>query len=181
MLRRKAKPVAKISTKERGLLGDMVETMADYVGTGLAAPQVGVSQRMIVVRCEEDETLLLANPEIVFRSDDTEISVEGCLSIPGFQGDVERHFSIRVRGQDESGETLEYDLRGFPARVVQHEVDHLDGKLYIDRIIPDTLNAVSYEDDPETGEEKVVLTPVTLDELRTHFAQMMHQPPSVNL
>lgn len=150
--------------------------MTEAEGVGLAAPQVGVSKRVILARLDKETILQVINPEIIHRSAETVVAVEGCLSIPGFQADVERSLTIALKGQDEDGNRIEMDLSEFPARVVQHEVDHLDGKLYIDRFVPETLSAISYEDDEETGEEQVVLTPVTLDELRSSFARATRVP-----
>lgn len=151
-------------------------TMDEAEGVGLAAPQVGVSKRVILARLDKETILQVINPEIIHRSAETVVAVEGCLSIPGFQADVERSLTIALNGQDEDGNRIEMDLSEFPARVVQHEVDHLDGKLYIDRFVPETLSAISYEDDEETGEEQVVLTPVTLEELRSCFAKATRVP-----
>ncbi|OIO94656.1 MAG: peptide deformylase [Armatimonadetes bacterium CG2_30_59_28] len=162
-----------MTSDEQKLLDDMVDTMVAREGIGLAAPQVGIAKRAIVARPPECEVIQLINPEIVERTAETVIGTEGCLSVPGFQGDVERHFAIRVKGKGADGKPVELELLDFPARVIQHEIDHLDGKLFIDRAIPDSLQSVDYEDDPETGEETAVLTPVTLEEIRRFFAQQM--------
>lgn len=101
-------------------------------GVGLAANQVGVLERIIVADPGDERCLVLVNPEIV-ASEGTDVDVEGCLSIPGVTGYVERALRIRVRGLDERGRPLELDAEGFLARIVQHEIDHLDGVLFIDR------------------------------------------------
>ncbi|MBI3923064.1 MAG: peptide deformylase [Armatimonadetes bacterium] len=176
VLRRKSRPVANISQAERQLVEDMMATMTEAEGVGLAAPQVGVSKRVILARLDKETVLPVINPEITQRSAEAVVAVEGCLSIPGFQADVERSLTITLKGQDADGNRIEMDLSEFPARVVQHEVDHLDGKLYIDQFVPETLSAISYEDDEETGEEQVVLTPVTLEELRSCFAKATRVP-----
>ncbi len=116
----------------------MISKMYEANGIGLAAPQVGVSMRVCVavqMQDQEDtgaEPLVLVNPEILERSKDTWVLEEGCLSIPGLLGDVQRPETIRVRYQDTSGETHEIEATGMYARVLQHEIDHLDGRLFID-------------------------------------------------
>jgi len=174
VLRRRAKPVAQITAVERQLIANMIDTLAAHEGVGLAAPQVGVAKRIIVARATESGLVSLINPEIVHRSAETAFGVEGCLSIPGFQGEVERHVAITLKGLTPEGQTLQLNVNYFPARVVQHEIDHLDGKLFIDRALPESLRSVEYEENPETGEEEAILTPVTLEEIRRFFAQKMH-------
>jgi peptide deformylase len=107
-------------------------------GVGLAAPQVGVSDRVIVVDPHDDETqpFALINPEILEASKETEKNEEGCLSIPGVRDMVERSSRVRVRGLSEQGEIREFDAEGLVSRILQHEVDHLDGILFFDRVGP---------------------------------------------
>lgn len=137
LLRRKCKPVAKVSVKIRTLLEDMLESMRAGNGIGLAGPQVGELVRAIV--CEVPsadngtERCALANPEIVDR-DGRAISEEGCLSIPGVYAPVGRATWIRVRGLNERGKRVEFEAGGLFARCIQHEIDHLDGILFIDRV-----------------------------------------------
>ena len=154
VLRRKAKKIAKITPEVRKLIEDMIETMRDAPGVGLAAPQVGVSERLIVVEYgeEDDEAqatddkpakkklYVLINPEIVWASEEMVESAEGCLSIPGWVGDVARHEAVAVKGLNREGHKSKIDARGWLARIFQHEIDHLDGILYTDRLIsPDSL------------------------------------------
>jgi len=142
VLRAKAEPVRDPTDPEvRRLAADMIDTMLDAPGVGLAAPQVHLGLRMIVIRVPADrsggeslpETVLI-NPEIEPLDEETELGWEGCLSIPGLRGLVPRHRRIRYRGIGLDGLPVEREAEGFHARVVQHEVDHLDGVLYIDRI-----------------------------------------------
>jgi peptide deformylase len=138
VLREKAVPVAQISDQTRQLIRDMFETMYAEEGVGLAAPQVGVSERIIVVDPHNDEVAAFAliNPEILEASKETEKGEEGCLSIPGLRDLVERSVRVVVRGTTPEGEVRELDLSGLPARIIQHEVDHLDGILFFDRLSP---------------------------------------------
>lgn len=137
-LRSKSSLVETISIEVKRLLDDMAETMYDAPGVGLAAPQVGVNVRAIVVDItsqEEDSLGLikLINPEIVY-SEGQQIGEEGCLSIPGFVSLVKRKERARVKGLNEEGKVCEIDASGLLARVLQHELDHLDGILFIDRL-----------------------------------------------
>jgi len=139
VLREKAAPVAELTDEIRRLIDDMFETMYAEEGVGLAAPQVGVGQRVIVVdpREEDVEPFALVNPEIVeFSADDLDRAEEGCLSIPGLREVVERPWSIRIRGLSPSGDTVEFAAEGLLSRILQHEVDHLDGILFLDRVSP---------------------------------------------
>ncbi|MGB7293908.1 MAG: peptide deformylase [Thermodesulfobacteriota bacterium] len=137
-LRSKSSSVKTINTEIKRLLDDMVETMYDAPGVGLAAPQVGVNVRAIVVDLtaqEEDSPGLikLINPEIIF-SEGQQIGEEGCLSIPGFVSLVKRQERVIVSGLNEEGEHAEIDASGLLARVLQHEIDHIEGILFIDRL-----------------------------------------------
>ncbi len=114
------------------LTEEMLVTMRERDGVGLAANQVGRLRRVLVAGIEEDEYVLI-NPVIEARSDETEILPEGCLSIPGIQVDVERPVAVTVSGQDADGEELRFEAEGLLARVFQHEIDHLDGVLILDR------------------------------------------------
>lgn len=146
VLDRPAEPVADPTAPEIvTLIGDMIETMADANGTGLAAPQVHVSKRVVVffvseLRAGDDPAdgpvplTVLINPEIEVIGDETEEGWEGCLSLPGLTGAVERPYRIRYRGTTLDGKLLEREAAGFHARVVQHECDHLDGILYPQRM-----------------------------------------------
>jgi peptide deformylase len=131
MLRRRAKPVEEIDSQIKALADSMVETLIKRVGYGLAAPQVGVLKRLIVVDVE-DELYMLANPKIVEASEERELGVEGCLSLPGIEAEVERAKSVRIEGLNLEGERVTISAEGLLARVFQHEIDHLDGILFID-------------------------------------------------
>ena len=149
-----AEPVAGFGTPElHTLIEDMIDTMDDYDGAGLAAPQIGVSQRVVIFGVEANPRYpdaeqvpmtVLINPEITVKTEEMESGWEGCLSVPGMRGVVERHTSISYRGYDADGNLLERDAEGFHARVVQHECDHLDGILYPTRIRD--LRYFGYED-----------------------------------
>ena len=138
-LKRKCVPVTQVTDEIRALAADMLETMYDEPGIGLAAPQVGEAIRLIVVDTswtEEDSErspLVLVNPEIVSR-EGTILWTEGCLSVPDYQAEVERAQRVRLRAQDLDGNAIEIDAEELQAVCFQHEVDHLDGMLFIDRI-----------------------------------------------
>ena len=144
LLLRKAETVRAFDSEEhRQLIADMFETMAAANGAGLAAPQIGVSQRIVIFgvdanpRYPDAETVpttVLINPEIEVLGEEMESGWEGCLSIPGMRGLVPRYTHIRYRGVDEHGKAIDREAEGFHARVVQHECDHLDGILYPFRI-----------------------------------------------
>ncbi|MEW6048444.1 MAG: peptide deformylase [Bacillota bacterium] len=131
VLRQKARPVQRVTRRHRRLIEDMKETMYDAPGVGLAANQVGVLERVIVVD-PGDRFMALINPEIL-EAEGKSVDVEGCLSIPGITGYVERAQTVRVRALDERGHPVEFQAEGYLARIIQHEVDHLDGVLFTDR------------------------------------------------
>jgi peptide deformylase len=167
VLRRKAKKAAKVTPELRQLIDDMVETMRVAPGVGLAAPQVGVSERLIVVEYAEDDEdadadapparkklYVVINPEIVWASEELVEGTEGCLSVPGWMGDVARHEAIAIKGLNRSGQKIKINAEGWLARIFQHEIDHLDGILYIDRLVsPDTWRRVEPGQE-ETGEAR---------------------------
>ena len=132
-LRRRAAPVTQVNDAVRRMLDDMLDTMYDAKGVGLAATQVDIHLRMLVadVSDERDQPLYLVNPEIVAR-DGLQESEEGCLSVPGVYEPVRRAEQIRVRALGRDGEALEFDADGLLAVCIQHEIDHLDGKLFVD-------------------------------------------------
>jgi peptide deformylase len=146
VLRKKAKTVTRFDEKLQALIDDMVETMREAPGVGLAAPQVGELQRVIVVEYfenEEDEELenaaeapkklyTIVNPEITRKSAEVETGTEGCLSVPGYNGEVERHLAITVKGQNRYGQPVTLKLKDWTARIFQHEIDHLNGVLFTD-------------------------------------------------
>ena len=139
-LRRPAEPVSAVDDQVRALIRDMFETMYDAKGIGLAAPQVGVSLRLIVLDVEEEtgekNRVALINPRLVNWSGKKAKLAEGCLSIPGVEGIVERPVSVIVEGKDPEGRALRLEAGDLFARALQHEIDHLDGVLFIDRLSP---------------------------------------------
>jgi peptide deformylase len=137
VLKSSATPVDRFDDSLRKKVSRMAGIMGDAYGVGLAAPQLGISQRLLVYRVGPDAPVIaLANPELEWQSADQEILDEGCLSIPGITVDVERPVYVRVRALDEEGETRLVEASGLEARVIQHEMDHLDGVLFIDRLDP---------------------------------------------
>ena len=146
VLRRKARTVTKFDKDLQALVDDMIETMRDAPGVGLAAPQVGISERVIVVEyAEEDEVeegeepkevepklYVMVNPEIVKVSSETVTGIEGCLSIPTLVGEVERAEEIRIKGFNRRGQPMKLKAEGWLARIFQHEIDHLNGVVFTD-------------------------------------------------
>ncbi len=136
VLRQKAAPVDGVDDAIRQLMDDMLETMYDAPGIGLAAPQVGISKRVIVMDCSDDddkpEPIKMANPEIISLSEEKSTMEEGCLSIPDQRGDVTRPSAITVRYLDENNTQQELSCDGLLAVCIQHEVDHLNGVMFID-------------------------------------------------
>ncbi|SFI84728.1 peptide deformylase [Jannaschia pohangensis] len=140
-LKQVAKPVADLSDDLRALADDMLETMYDAPGIGLAAPQVGILDRLIVIDCVKGEgeaprPLIMFNPEVIARSDAVNTYEEGCLSIPEQYGEVTRPAEVTVRWIDRNGAEQSEDMAGLWATCVQHEIDHLEGKLFIDYLGP---------------------------------------------
>ena len=136
-LKMQARPVEEFDDDLRRLVDRMKQLMIDANGIGLAATQVGVLQRLFVFQVAEDETVALANPEIVERSEVTTVDDEGCLSIQGVHLPIERPATIAIAGQDENGAAVRYELEEPYSRVAQHESDHLDGVLILDRTTPE--------------------------------------------
>lgn len=133
VLRKKARPVLNVNKKIKDILDSMVHIMAEHEGVGLAGPQVGISKRLVVVDVG-DGPLKLVNPEIV-KSTGSEVAVEGCLSIPGVFGEIRRASEVEVTALDESGRRIWIEGKGLLGRALQHELDHLDGVLFIDKAI----------------------------------------------
>ncbi len=166
VLRKKALRVTSFDGKFQKLVDDMVETMIEAPGTGLAAPQVAVSQRVIVVRLPDDDDskeeygdqagklYVVANPEIVKHSRVQVEGVEACLSIPGYFGSVFRYENVLIKGLDRHGKPIRIKAKDWQARVFQHEIDHLDGRLYID-IAEDVWKAEPPEDEAAPAEDSV--------------------------
>lgn len=132
ILRKTCRAVDKVDDRIRTILDDMIETMHEQMGVGLAAPQIGMMRRMFVAEPEEGEIYCFVNPEIITVEGEQEC-IEGCLSVPGYQGKVIRPEKIRIKGLDYNGEEQEYEFEGFHANVMCHEFDHLEGILYIDK------------------------------------------------
>jgi peptide deformylase len=146
ILRTKALPVERFDDRLRDEVRRMAVLMEDALGIGLAAPQVGVSHRVLVYRVEPDSPVVaLVNPQVDWTSRDEEISEEGCLSLPFVHVDVERPVSVLVRAKDEHGEDLIVEASGLEARVIQHELDHLDGILILDRTTREQRKAAMRE------------------------------------
>jgi peptide deformylase len=145
VLRQKARRVTAIDSSIQRLIDDMVETMQQASGVGLAAPQIGVPLRVVVIQLPDEEPVALVNPEIVKRSGEREV-VEGCLSVPGYAGDIKRSLSVTVKGRDRQGKPVRIKASGLMAQALEHELDHLNGVLFIDHIeSPDKLNRVEAE------------------------------------
>ncbi|MCB5362701.1 peptide deformylase [Pusillimonas sp. CC-YST705] len=133
-----AKPVQVVDDRIRQLVRDMAETMYDAPGVGLAATQVDVHERVVVMDISEDsnELRVLINPEIIWRSDEQQVYQEGCLSVPGIYEEVKRADQVRVRALNENGEAYEFEADGLLAVCVQHELDHLNGKVFVEYLSP---------------------------------------------
>jgi peptide deformylase len=140
VLREVARDVGEFDDGLRTLIRDMFETMYHAEGIGLAAPQVGVPVRVLVIDLrredEEDQQIAIVNPRLTWQSEETAKQSEGCLSIPGLEEVVERPARIRVEGHDPHGEPIRFEADDLLARAFQHEIDHLDGVLFLDRISP---------------------------------------------
>ena len=142
VLRRRAKAVETVTPELKRIIADMVDTMYDEVGLGLAAPQVGVSLRLMVVGDDDGrDARALINPVIAEEGGEV-VAEEGCLSIPGVFAPVRRAEWVRLEAQDEAGRPVSITARGLRARVFQHEMDHLDGVLFIDRLDPVTRDRI---------------------------------------
>ena len=168
ILRKEARKVKKFDKELHRLLDDMVETMRDAPGIGLAAPQVGIADRVIVVELLEEEEdpqsgklYEFVNPEIVFASNEEVEGEEGCLSIPQIYGDVWRAQKVVIKGQDRHGKPQKVEATDWLARAFQHEIDHINGVLFIDRVeSPDNLRRLVKVVD-ENGEEHWKVIPMT--------------------
>jgi len=149
VLRQKARRVPTVDNSIQRLIDDMIETMHLVKGVGLAAPQVGVSLRVVVLQMPDEEPIALINPEVVRRSGEQEVT-EGCLSVPGYAGEIKRSVSVTVKGQDRQGKAIRIKATGLMAQALEHELDHLNGVLYIDHIeSQDRL----YKIEPRTRDE----------------------------
>lgn len=135
ILKKRAEPLTQFGRAEQKLFHDMIETMHVEDGVGLAAPQIGISKRVLIAcpTIKKGEEYVIVNPEIL-ESSGRELGPEGCLSLPGVRGEVARAKKIKLRYQDRTGEVITTDVKDFFARIIQHEMDHLDGILLIDRL-----------------------------------------------
>jgi peptide deformylase len=177
-LRQKARKVTKFGPGLKQLIDDMTETMHQAPGVGLAAPQVNVAERVIVVELPADEEegtpaefYAFVNPEIIKTSHEVEDGQEGCLSVPGYVGEVPRYTMVVVRGQDARGKPQRVRAKDYLARIFQHEIDHLDGVLFIDRVEdPSMIHKVTSEEatEPtlEVAEAMVLMTEEETQALR---------------
>jgi len=148
VLRQKAKRVSVIDSSIQRLIDDMVETMQQANGVGLAAPQIGVSLRVVVVQMPGEEPIAIINPKMVKRAGEREVT-EGCLSVPGYAGEIKRSLSVTVKGQDRQGKAIRLKGTGLMAEALEHELDHLNGILYVDHLeSQDKLHKI----EPETGD-----------------------------
>lgn len=169
VLRTPALPVTNIDDRLRRLIPVMVRTMREADGVGLAANQIGLLQRLIVV-AEGDTVHVLINPEIVSWSTRTAVDTEGCLSLPGLLAQVERASKVVVRGLDPEGKEVELVARGLPARIFQHEIDHLNGVLFIDRMENGSLQWIRRRE----GSDDLEYVNTDLGEVRRTFRQRYH-------
>ena len=151
VLRKHARKVDKFDRRLGILLDDLADTMYEADGAGLAAPQVGILKRAVVVDVGEG-LIELVNPEIL-EAEGTQMCIEGCLSVPGRRGKVERPEKVRVHAQDRKGHHIELEAEGFLANAVCHEIDHLDGIMYTDKMIEDVTDQIEQEARQEDSEE----------------------------
>ena len=151
ILRKKSKPVKEMTPRLQTMIDDMFETMYETCGVGLAAPQIGILKRLVVIDCSEtqDEPIVLINPEIIETSEETQTGAEGCLSVPGKHAVVTRPNRVKVRAQNEDMEWFELEGTELLARAICHECDHLDGILYVDKKEGPLLD----NEEPEEEEE----------------------------
>jgi len=150
VLRQKAKKISIIDSSIQRLIDDMIETMQEANGVGLAAPQVGVSLRVIVLQMPGEQPMAIINPEVVERTGEQEVT-EGCLSVPGYVGEIKRANQVTVKGKDRQGKRIKIKATGLMAEALEHETDHLDGRLYIDHIkSEDKLYKVERKVSPES-------------------------------
>lgn len=151
ILRQKAKRVRRSDASVEKLIDDMIETMRAAPGVGLAAPQVGVPLRVAVIELPEEEIITLLNPEVIDREGEREVE-EGCLSLPGYKGVTRRAVSVTVNARDRHGKALRIKADELFAQALEHEIDHLNGVLYIDHLVsPDSL----YKVEPAEEQERV--------------------------
>jgi peptide deformylase len=169
-LRQRAKKVSRIDDSIRRLIDDMIETLHRAKGVGLAAPQVGISLRVVVLHPPDGEIITLVNPEIVKILGEKEVN-EACLSIPGYQGFIKRATSVTVKGRDREGKELRFKAEGLLAQALQHEIDHLNGVLYIDHLeSEDDLEKVEPKSEASTEADSRGTAPAVFSEGDTQGA-----------
>lgn len=145
VLRKKAKRVPTVDGSIQRLIDHMIETMQQTSGVGLAAPQVGVSLRVVVFQMPGEEPMAIVNPEVVKRIGEREV-MEGCLSVPGYYGEIKRSVSVTVKGWDRQGKAIRIKATGLMAQALEHELDHLNGILYVDHVeSQDKLHKIELE------------------------------------
>lgn len=140
VLREKAKPVETFDAELENIINEMFALMDERRGVGLAAPQVGISRRFFITNAPDDKKRVFINPEIIATSQETVKAEEGCLSLPGVWGNVERSVAISIQAYDVKGKIFRLNAEDWLARVIQHEYDHLDGKLFVDRMSDNARN-----------------------------------------
>jgi peptide deformylase len=182
ILKKKASAVDRLTPADKKLIKDMMETMDAADGAGLAAPQIGVSKRIFVFRIGEERHALI-NPKITLRSGEVE-GEEGCLSIPGVQAKVRRAKRVIITGRDQNNKPVSFELEdgdemGRAATCVQHELDHLDGVLYLERAKPDSIVWLVEGVDDE-GEETILLRRAKREDILAHY-QAGQVPPGVHV
>lgn len=143
ILRKKSKEVEEVNDKIRQILDDMEETMHKYNGVGLAAPQIGLLKRLVVIDLYDDKgTIKLVNPEIIKEKGTQEVE-EGCLSFPNKYGKIVRPAEVTVKALDENGKEIKISAKGLLAQALSHEIDHLNGILFVDKVLPGTLETIN--------------------------------------
>ena len=143
ILRKKSKEVEEVDDKIRQILDDMEETMHKYNGVGLAAPQIGLLKRLVVIDLYDDKgTIKLVNPEIIKEKGTQEVE-EGCLSFPNKFGKIVRPAEVTVKALDENGKQIKISAKGLLAQALSHEIDHLNGILFVDKVLPGTLETIN--------------------------------------
>jgi peptide deformylase len=147
VLRRKAKRVSHVDESLNRLIDDMIETMYEVSGAGLAAPQVGVSLKIAVIGLPDEDVIVLVNPELVKKSGER-VVIEGCLSVPGYRGEIKRAEKVTVKALDRNGKAFRIKAEELLAEVLEHEIDHLNGVLYLDHLeSTDKLEKIEMDED----------------------------------
>ena len=148
ILNKKCKEVTEVSERTKQLIDDMFETMYDANGVGLAAPQIGVLKRIVVIETDEENSYILINP-VILEMDGEQVGYEGCLSVPGKTGIVKRPNHVKVKAFDENMQEFELEGEGLLARAICHECEHLEGELYVDKVSGELKDVSELEDEEE--------------------------------